>query len=119
MRMIEAITKFPTVCRLLVLHWITVLAFLVIVASYGLGFRFAWITYAGVGAIGAALGLGVTAFLLMSNLRCSKCGAKLNDQLPRPPLAGVDGMVLDKRSREIVDIAIAGKYRCAVCGDWS
>lgn len=111
--------RFSTACRLLVLHWGAVLAFLALAASYGMGVRFIWMNVAAIGIIGLALGLGVTAFLLMSSRRCDKCGAKMSDQLPPTPLAGIDGLVLDKRSRAVIDIAIRGKYQCTACGHWN
>lgn len=103
------------------MHWAVGVAFLVIAASHGLGFHFEWMgsnAIAG-GIIGVMLVLGATGIWLMSYMRCAKCGAKLNDQLPRTPLTGIDGLLLDKRSRAIVDIAIAGKYQCTACGYWN
>lgn len=111
--------RFSTACRLLVLHWITALTFLILLAGYSVGVRFIWMNTVSVGLIALSLGLGVTSFVAMSSRRCDKCGARISDQLPQTPFAGIDGLVLDKRSRAVLEIAICNKYRCTICGHWN
>lgn len=111
--------RFPTGCRLLVLHWTLIIAFLIIAASYGLGLRIPGMATVAIAILLLALGLAVVASLFALTKRCSRCGECLSDQLPRQPLGGIDGLVLDKRSRAIVRIAIAGRYQCTRCGHWN
>lgn len=79
--------RFHTGCRLIVLHWASILAFLLIAMSNGLGLRFPGMATAAIGLLLLALSLAVVASAFALSKRCARCGERLNDQLPKQPLA--------------------------------
>lgn len=105
-------------CRLVVLHWLLLLVFLLFLLAHELVGGSSAATAVGVLLILSSLFCAALALLGGFRERCSKCDARLADQLPKQPLVGVEGVLFDRRTKAIIFTAIEGRFRCEVCGNW-
>lgn len=105
-------------CRLVVLHWLLLLGFLLFLIAHQFGGITVNATPVGALLMVSSLICAAAALLFGFKEHCGKCGSLLADQLPKQPVAGIEGLLLDQRSKAIIATAIKGRFRCGVCGNW-
>lgn len=106
-------------CRLVVMHWLLLLCFLLFLVVHQFGGFTLLSTSIGLLLMVSSLLCAAVALLFGFREHCSRCGSTLANQLPKQPIAGVEGFLLDRKSKAIIATAIRGRYRCEVCGNWS